>query len=134
MSTQTRPARERSRSAVVWSAAAIDLVAVIAFAATGRASHDEAAFGVGLLTTAWPFVAALAIGWILTRAWRAPHAILRTGVPLWLITVVGGMLLRLASDQGTALPFIIVATLTLGLLLVGWRAVATFVTRRRARV
>lgn len=132
MSTQPHRSREGSRTRVVWIAAAVDVVAVVAFAATGRASHDEAAFGLGLVTTAWPFVAALALGWLVTRAWRAPVAVVRTGIPLWLITVAGGMLLRFASGQGTAPAFVIVATLTLCLLLVGWRGVATLVARRRA--
>jgi hypothetical protein len=41
------------------------------------------------------------------------------------------MLLRAASGQGTALPFIVVATLTLLLALVGWRVVAAIVRRVR---
>ncbi len=106
---------------------AVDVVLVVAFAAVGRASHESGILGeggLGLLTTAWPFVAALAAGWLVSRAWRKPFAPLRTGVPVWAATVIGGMLLRMLSGQGTALPFIIVATLTLLLLLAGWRAVA----------
>ena len=54
-------------------------------------------------------------------------------MPVWLVTVAGGMLLRALSEQGTAVPFIIVATLTLLALLVGWRLVAALVRRGRAR-
>ncbi|WP_433676341.1 DUF3054 domain-containing protein [Microbacterium gorillae] len=127
----TSPSRPRPRAILV--AAALDVILVIVFAATGRASHEESAFGLGLLTTAWPFLAALAIGWVATLAWRRPFAIGRTGVPLWLITVAGGMLLRLISGQGTALPFIIVATIVLGVALVGWRGIAALIGRRRSR-
>lgn len=128
------PARSSAPSTGLRVAAfAADVVLVVVFAAIGRGSHDEAPFGPGLVTTAWPFVVALVAGWIVTLAWRAPTAPLRTGVPVWAITVIGGMLLRWASDQGTAPAFIIVATLTLALFLVGWRAVASLVRRTRDR-
>lgn len=47
-----------------------------------------------------------------------------------MLTVAVGMLLRAVSGQGTALPFVIVATLTLGVFLVGSRLVIWLVTRR----
>lgn len=111
----------------------VDLVLVVGFAAVGRASHETAAFGIGLAQTAWPFVVALAVGWLITVAWRNPLALWPTGIGVWVLTVVGGMLLRALSGQGTALPFIIVATLTLALLLLGWRLIAVIVRRVRAR-
>ena len=77
--------------------------------------------GLGLATTAWPFLVALALGWLVCLGWRRPLSIVRTAVPVWVVTVAGGMLLRAVSDQGTALPFVIVATVTLLVLLVGWR-------------
>ncbi len=133
-----QPAAPRShppRRSGALAAFAIDVVLVVAFAAIGRASHESGILGeggLGLLTTAWPFVAALAVGWVVSRAWRTPFAPLRAGVPIWAATVIGGMLLRMLSGQGTALPFIVVATLTLLLLLVGWRAVVIAVRRRPA--
>jgi hypothetical protein len=108
----------------------LDAVLVVAFALTGRASHDENVWA-GLWTTAWPFLAALVLGWLLTLAWRAPAAPLRTGLGVWAVTLVGGMLLRAASGQGTAVAFIIVAAVVLLVLLVGWRAVAALVQWRR---
>ncbi len=117
---------------VVLGALALDVVLVLVFAATGRASHAEDLLA-GLWLTAWPFLAALALGWTLTRAWRAPTAPVRSGLGIWGVTVAGGMLLRAASGQGTAFAFIIVATIVLGLLLVGWRVIALFISRRRAR-
>lgn len=126
MSKPTRPTARTIALAVV-----LDVLLVVTFTAIGRASHEKEAFAIGLFTTAWPFVAALAIGWVATLAWRAPTAIVRTGVPLWLITVVGGMLLRAVSGQGTALPFIIVATITVAIFLLGWRTIVTLVQRRR---
>ncbi len=113
-------------------AAAADLVLVVVFAAIGRASHGEAVFG-GLAVTAWPFVVALVLGWLVSLAWRAPDAALRTGLPVWAVTVAGGMVLRAASGQGVQVAFIIVAAIVLLLFLVGWRAVGALVRAVRAR-
>ncbi len=110
----------------------LDVVLVVAFAATGRASHDEAVLP-GLLVTAWPFVAGLAAGWVVTLAWRAPTRPIRTGIGVWAATVVVGMLLRAVSGQGIAVAFVIVAAVVLGIALVGWRALASLVRRVRAR-
>lgn len=124
----------RGSTATTVGAFALDAVLVVAFAAVGRASHAEGVLGeggLGLVATAWPFAVALATGWLVTLAWRAPWAPLRTGVPVWAVTVAGGMLLRAVSGQGTAVPFILVATLTLLALLVGWRLVAATLTRAR---
>jgi hypothetical protein len=53
-----------------------------------------------------------------------------SGFIIWPVTVAVGMVLRnLVFDRGTALPFIIVATLVLGVFLVGWRLVAARVSR-----
>lgn len=110
----------------------IDVILVVVFAAVGRASHGEDPSG--LLVTAWPFLVALAAGWLITRAWRAPAAPVRTGVGVWVVTVAGGMLLRAVTAQGTAVAFIVVATVTLLVLLVGWRVVAELIRRgRRSR-
>lgn len=109
----------------------LDVVLVIAFAATGRASHDSDVLA-GLGRTAWPFVAGLAVGWLVVRGWRAPAAPVRTGLAVAVVTVVAGMVLRVLSGQGTALPFVIVATLTLVALLVGWRLVASGIRRLRS--
>lgn len=126
-----RPVREVTAGAVV-AALVADVVLVVAFAAVGRASHDSDVWS-GLWQTAWPFLAALAVGWLVTRAWRAPAAPVRTGLGVWAVTLVGGMLLRAASGQGTALPFVIVASLTLFVALVGWRAGAALARRLRRR-
>ena len=115
-------------------ALALDAALVLVFAAIGRATHDGDVFGpggIGLAETAWPFLAALAAGWMVSLAWRRPSAALRSGIPIWLVTVAGGMLLRAVSGQGTALAFVIVATVTLAVLLIGWRGVAALVRRRR---
>lgn len=127
------PARDRRvRSGVVLTALAIDVVLVIAFAAIGRASHDSDVW-TGLWQTAWPFLAGLAAGWLVTLAWRAPTAPVRTGLGVWAVTVAGGMLLRWASGAGIAVPFVVVAAVTLLVALVGWRLAALAVRRTGRR-
>lgn len=115
-------------------AAAIDVVAVIAFVAAGRRNHDEATSLTGILGVAAPFLGALVIGWLVLRAWRQPFDI-TYGLGLAVTTVAIGMLLRnLLWDRGTATSFVIVASIFVGGLLVGWRAIATSVESRRARI
>jgi Protein of unknown function (DUF3054) len=122
------------RSALSWPwAVGIDAVLVIVFAAIGRASHEHSVDALGVLETAWPFLAGLAVGWLVLRAWKAPAAPLRTGAPLVVITVVLGMILRVVGGGTTAVAFIIVATVTLLVFLLGWRGIAALVVRARAR-
>jgi hypothetical protein len=124
-------AAARPAVSLVVSSFAADALLVVLFAAVGRASHREAVDAAGLWITAWPFLAALVAGWVATLAWRAPARPVRTGVGVWAVTLVGGMLLRVAGGQGTALAFVIVAAVFLLLTLVGWRVVAAAVRRRR---
>jgi hypothetical protein len=42
-----------------------------------------------------------------------------------------GMLLRALTGAGTALPFVIVATITLGAFLLGWRALVALIAKLR---
>ncbi len=108
-----------------------DIVCVIVFCAIGRRSHAEGVTVAGVVETAWPFLSGTLLGWLLSRGWRAPTALVPTGVTVWIATVVVGMLLRKASSQGVAASFIVVASLVTALLLLGWRAAAA-VTRKRA--
>lgn len=114
----------------------LDVVLVVAFAAIGRASHQEGVFGpggLGLVTTAWPFLVGLVAGWVATLAWRRPSAPLRTGLGVWAVTVAVGMLLRAVSGQGVVVAFVIVASATLFVFLVGWRALTHVIRALRAR-
>jgi hypothetical protein len=127
--TPIQPVRATPRSAVL--AFAADAVCVLIFVAIGRRNHAEGVTVAGIAETAWPFLAGLAVGWLATRAWRAPTAVRPTGVIVWLSTVAIGMGLRAGTGAGIALSFIAVATAFTGVLLVGWRAAATALARRR---
>ncbi len=105
-------------------AALADIAVIAVFVAIGRRNHDEGTAVDGIATVAAPFLIALAAGWIVARAWRNPTQV-DTAFIIWPITVALGMVLRnLVFDRGTALPFIIVATLFTGFFLIGWRLIA----------
>lgn len=105
-------------------AAVLDVACVLLFVAIGRASHHEADAVLGFLRTAWPFLSGLAIGWVVMRAWHRPAGLVPAGLGVWLITVAGGMVLRVASGQGVAVTFVIVALVFLGIFLLGWRTLS----------
>jgi peptidoglycan/LPS O-acetylase OafA/YrhL len=106
------------------------VICVLLFAIIGRSNHAEANDLGGVLQTAWPFLAGCLVGLVASRSWRQPVS-LRTGVVVWICTVVGGIALRLASGDTAQLPFVLVATLSLALLLIGWRALLRLVHRAR---
>ncbi|UFU04028.1 DUF3054 domain-containing protein [Ruania suaedae] len=101
-----------------WSAGA-DVVAVLVFAIAGRGTHHDAAVITGALGTAWPFLAALIVGWVLAQAWRRPVRPWPTGVVVWLVTAAGGLALRGLTGGGLSGAFPLVALVTLGVLLLG---------------
>lgn len=112
-------------------AAIVDSAVVVLFVLIGRSSHGEDHALIDVAATLWPFAAGLALGWLVTRAWRLPVAPLRTGLGVWAITVAAGMALRALSGGGIAVTFIAVASLFLGTGLIGWRVVAALVLSRR---
>ncbi len=105
-------------------AVVLDCCCVLLFVIIGRASHAKGESLAGIASTAWPFLAGLAGGWLAARAWRRPFGVFPAGVGAWLGAVAGGMVLRVVSGQGTAVAFIGVALAFLGLFLLGWRLVA----------
>lgn len=119
----------RERATTALAALAADIACLVVFATIGRRTHAEGLSLVGIADTAWPFVAGAAVGWLLVRGWRRPTAIAPTGVTVWVCTVVVAMVLRRVTGEGTALSFVVVASLVTGTLMLGWRAAA----RRRAR-
>jgi hypothetical protein len=108
------------RRSPTWLAA--DVVGVLVFCAVGRRSHDEGLSVSGVAVTAWPFLTGTIVGWLVSRAWRRPTAVVPTGVIVWLCTVAVGMLLRKTSSAGVAASFVVVAASVTALLLLGWRA------------
>jgi hypothetical protein len=116
----------------VWLAwLATDVVGVLVFCAVGRRSHAEGLSVTGVASTAWPFLTGTVVGWLASRGWRRPTAVVPTGVVVWICTVAVGMLLRKASSAGVAASFVVVASSVTAVLLLGWRASVGLALRRR---
>jgi uncharacterized membrane protein len=115
----------------VW--AACDAALILVFAAIGRDAHQRGEIIAGVFSTAWPFLAGAAVSWLALRIWRSPLALWPSGVGVWLGTVAVGMLLRAVTGQTVVLPFVIVALLSLGLFLLGYRLLAAVIRRRNTR-
>jgi Protein of unknown function (DUF3054) len=112
----------------------LDVIGVLLFCAVGRRSHDEGLSITGVATTAWPFLTGTVIGWLLSRAWQRPTAVVPTGVVVWLCTMAVGMVLRKACSAGVAASFVLVAASVTAVLLLGWRAAVGLTLRHRSDV
>jgi protein-S-isoprenylcysteine O-methyltransferase Ste14 len=87
------------------------------FVAIGRRNHDEGTTFLNILGVAAPFLIALGASWFALRTWREPFN-RASFVATWVITVAAGLFLRkIVFDRGIATSFIIVATITLGVLI-----------------
>lgn len=129
----TSPIHQQSVSRgtrIILAAALADAVLILVFAAIGRDTHQRADVVAGVFLTAWPFLAGAALAWLAARAWRRPLSI-PAGVAIWLGAVAGGMILRAVTGQTVVLAFVIVALLSLGLALVGYRALLALAARLR---
>jgi len=104
--------------------AAADLIAVLLFVILGRRAHDEGSVITGTAATAWPFLAGTATGWVVLLSRRVGPASVRGGIAIVLATVAVGMTLRHLTGGGVQASFVAVATTVLGVLLLGWRALA----------
>ena len=119
--------------------ALVDVLAVLVFAAIGRRAHDEsgdgAAFALGqIVGIATPFLAGAVVAALLVRSWRDPLS-WRAGIAVWLGAVVIGLALRAVLLERLPLSFAVVATVSLAVLVLGWRGVVRgimAVRRRRA--
>nr|WP_300149563.1 DUF3054 domain-containing protein [Propionicimonas sp.] len=95
-----------------------DIVLVFVFAAVGRLAHGEDLSLLG--ATAWPFLMATIVG-SLVSSWRRGTWWVQA-LTAWLITTIGGTLLRLVSGGTVAPAFIGMTAAVLALFLIGWRA------------
>jgi hypothetical protein len=114
----------------MWWPPALDALVVLVFVAVGRETHNEGNEFAAFVETAAPFLVGWAIGWLVARARFAPRSA-ATGLTVWIATLVVGMTLRRGVfDEGTALSFIIVATVFLGAGMLGWRSILARLTTR----
>ncbi|GAC1380865.1 MAG: hypothetical protein NVS2B15_13310 [Pseudarthrobacter sp.] len=130
MTSSTRQKSLRGNTSAIAAAALADALLILIFAAIGRDAHQRADVIIGVFLTAWPFLAGAALAWLSARAWRRPLS-LATGLTIWLGAVGGGMVLRALTGQTVVLAFVIVALVSLGLFLMGYRALLVLVRRLR---
>jgi hypothetical protein len=110
----------------------LDAVLVTVFVLIGTRNHDTNTGVGGVFSVAAPFLVGLIVGWLATRAWNQPTAV-KTGVLVWIATVVVGVLLRrFAWDDSAAGAFVVVATIFNAFTLVGWRVVRENLGKRKA--
>mgnify|MGYP000683965974 CR=1 FL=1 len=76
-------------------------------------------------------LAGVLLGHVVALGLRLRSWVLPAGAVVWVAAVAGGMLLRRATGDGTDPAFVVVATLTLGVFLLGWRLVIRIGGRRR---
>lgn len=120
----------RARTAGVAAALGVDVLAVLVFALVGRRSHAGGLDVAGVSTTAAPFLAGLLVGWLAGRVWRSPIGP-RSGV--WAVAgaAVIGLALRAAFTGRLPVTFVLVTTVSLVVLLIGWRLMVTAARRVR---
>lgn len=106
-----------------------DLLVVLLFVAIGFVQHGTPLTIQNLFLVGWPFALGVLLGHLAIRAWRAPFRIWPHGVFVWGITLATTMALRTLFTAGTEVSFIIVTAVVTGVLMLGWRAVALYVTR-----
>lgn len=123
----------RNVTARVWGALVVDLVCVLVFTAIGRASHAEGITLPGLAQTAWPFLVGCLVGSGVAALRSRPRP-LRSGLLVWVGTVLLGLVLRAAAGGGVVLSFVVVTAVVLAVFLLGWRAVLLLVGRNRTGV
>jgi peptidoglycan/LPS O-acetylase OafA/YrhL len=126
--TQQRSSSRGRRG--IAAAALADAALILVFAAIGRDAHQRGDVFTGVLLTAWPFLAGAALAWLSVRVRRRPLSI-PAGLVVWLGAVAGGMVLRAITGQTVVVAFVIVALVSLGVLLVGYRALLALVRRFR---
>lgn len=114
-------------------ALAADALLIILFAALGRRTHESGMDPAGILWTALPFLLAWAVATLATR--RSWARLWPAGVVVWGVTVIGGLLLRVAFGDTAAFSFQLVTAAVLAVFLLGRRLVTTLLLRpgRRTR-
>jgi DUF3054 family protein len=106
-----------------------DVVAVVVFAAIGRMSHAQPDDLVGLLGTAAPFLVGVVAMWA-TPIVRAHPVGAWAALTVWAGTVVIGLLLRAGFTERLPMSFAVVTTISLAVLMLGWRALSAVVSLR----
>jgi hypothetical protein len=139
-SQQGITAGERRRYGRVAALAVGDLVIFAVFALTGQSSHHEAGTLSSVIRIAAPFVVAWfvagailgAFGRFGSAATTTPRGLLPRAALSWVVACPLALILRaLGEGHGIPLAFAIISFVFNGILLLGWRGIATALLWRR---
>ncbi|MFC7376360.1 DUF3054 domain-containing protein [Brachybacterium sp. GCM10030268] len=106
-----------------------DLLVVILFVAIGFVQHGTPLTSQNLFLVGWPFAVGVLLGHLAIRAWRAPFRLWPHGLFVWAIMLATAMAIRTLFGGGTETSFVIVTGVVTAIGMLGWRAVALFLTR-----
>jgi hypothetical protein len=120
---------DRQHRVAAATAALLDALLVTLFVVLGRLAHAKGLSLAGVASTAWPFLAGAALGWLAGAVWQHPLRLRRAALPVWVSCVGWGMALRAVSHQGVDAVFLGVASAFLALFLGGWRVVVLVAQR-----
>jgi len=110
-----------------------DLAIIAAFVLIGRNEHNSGSQIIGYLTTVSPFLIATLVAWSLPHVRQSPGSV-PAGLTVWATVIILGMVLRRTIfGGGTAVPFVVVATVFNGAFFQAWRVVARARSRRPDR-
>ncbi|MCO1340074.1 hypothetical protein BJH93_14440 [Kocuria polaris] len=108
-----------------------DAALIVVFAVLGRQSHEHGLTLAGIGGTAAPFLLALLAMASMTRYPETYNRFWPQGIMTWLGVVAFGLALRVIFGATAATPFVVVTVITLGVFLLGRRAVTRLISRRR---
>lgn len=111
----------------------IDIALIATFVLIGRNEHNSGSQFIGYLTTVSPFLIATLVAWSLPHVRKTPDSV-ASGLTVWATVIILGMVLRRnVFGGGTAVPFVVVATVFNGAFLNIWRTFARARSRRPDR-
>lgn len=110
-----------------------DLLVVILFVTIGFLQHGTPLTSENIALVGWPFALGVLLGHLAIRAWNAPFRIWPHGLFVWAITLAATMAIRTLFAAGTEVSFIITTAIITAVGMLGWRAVALFLTRGERR-
>jgi hypothetical protein len=108
-----------------------DLIALVAFIAIGHKFHGGSMNDLRK-DTALPFVVGMLLGWVVGRVRNFRGSSVQFGLMVWGSTIFFGMGIRSMLGGDVPVAFIIVATVALGIMLLGWRLARTNLSRASA--
>lgn len=115
----------------------IDIICMALFALLARIAHQSETMPLnfsGWLSTYWPFLLGILGAWLIMSLTKmVPTRLAPAGLFVWIFTVIVGLgIWALRHHTVPHWSFMMVASITSAVLLLGWRIIATKVLRRQA--